>query len=87
MLTMSIKLTQEGIKTIQSFINECKLKRKKILKENNITEDYTTIPNLYDILSDIEVFVDNDGDYYNCWEITDNVNSELLRLKRGIDFV
>lgn len=29
MLTMSIKLTQEGIKTIQSFINECKLKRKK----------------------------------------------------------
>ena len=87
MLTMSIKLTQEGIKTIQSFINECKLKRKKILKENNITEDYTAIPNLYDILSDIEVFVDKDGDYYNCWGITDNVNSELLRLKRGIDFV
>lgn len=87
MLTMSIKLTQEGIKTIQSFINECKLKRKKILKENNITEDYKTIPNLYDILSDIEVFVDKDGDYYNCWGITDNVNSELLRLKRGIDFV
>ncbi|MGO5174559.1 hypothetical protein ACTQ2N_05085 [Ruminococcus sp. LCP21S3_E8] len=57
------------------------------MKENNITEDYTTIPNLYDILSDIEVFVDKDGDYYNCWEITDNVNSELLRLKRGIDFV
>lgn len=50
-------------------------------------DDETKLPNEEDILSDIALFIDKDGEYFNSWGITDYANSNLLCLKENIDFV
>ncbi|WP_024854748.1 hypothetical protein [Mediterraneibacter gnavus] len=80
------KLTKHGMEEVEFFINECKAKRKEILDAKFDTCDETAIPTIDDILSEIGDFIDEEGDYYNCWGVTDNYNSDTLCLKEGIDF-
>ena len=82
------KLTKQGVKKCESFIAECKAKRKEILDAGIDTANDTTIPTVKDIECDLEQFVDNHGEYYNCWGVTDNHDSdEPICLKFGTDFV
>lgn len=71
---------------MSQFITECNAKRKEILDAKLDTADDTNIPTEEDIISDIEVFIDNDGDYYNCWGVTDNYDSNCLHLTKEEDF-
>lgn len=50
-------------------------------------DDETKLPDEEDILSDIALFIDKDGEYFNSWGITDYANSNPLCLKENIDFV
>lgn len=82
------KLTEQGIKECERFIAECNAKKKEILDARIDTADDTMIPTIEDIESDIEEFVDENGEYYNCWGVTDNYNSDFpICLTLGIDFV
>ena len=83
------KLTEKGIKECERFITECNAKRKEILDARLDTVDYTEIPTVEDIEDDINVFgVDEEGDYFNGWGVTDNYNSDYpIGLTLGIDFV
>lgn len=82
------KLTEKGIKECERFIVECEAKRKEILDAKADTADETILPTIEDIADEIEVFIDEDGEYYNFWGVTDNSNSDYaICLKFGIDFV
>lgn len=71
-----IKLTANGEAKVKQYINELWAKRKEILDAQKDTADETTIPEVKDIISDIETFLDEDGDYCNNWGVTDNYNSD-----------
>lgn len=82
------KLTDHGIKECERFIRECNAKRKEILDARLDTAHDTAIPTIEDIESDISGFIDEDGEYYNCWGVTDNYSSDFpICLVVGIDFV
>ncbi|MBQ7428400.1 hypothetical protein [Butyrivibrio sp.] len=82
-------LTEQGKKVVHAFIAECKAKRKEILDAGLDEEGDTVIPTTKDIEADIAfIGVDDDGDYYNSWGITDNTEYDLpIHLTYGIDFV
>ena len=83
------KLTEHGIKKCEKFIAECRAKRKEILDAKLDTADETDLPTIEDIESDINAFgVDEEGDYFNGWGVTDNYNSDYpIGLTLGIDFI
>lgn len=82
-----VVLTLEGERKVEAYICELYAKRKEILDAGKDTADDTEIPDINDIISDIEIFVDKNGDYYNDWGVTDNYNSDHpLSLSEGIDF-
>lgn len=82
------KLTDSGLRKVNFFINECEAKRKEILDARLDTADDTIIPTVGDILSDIEFALDEEGNYYNAWGVTDNYNSDnALYLNFGEDFI
>lgn len=81
------KLTKKGKEEVAAFIKYCKETREILLKESSMFDDETKLPDEEDILSDIALFVDKDGEYCNCWGITDYTNSNPLCLKENIDFV
>ena len=82
------KLTALGIKECERFIAECIAKRKEIIDAGIDTADDTILPTTKDIESEIEIFIDEDGEYYNFWGVTDNYNSDYaICLKLGIDFM
>lgn len=82
------KLTEQGIKEYERFIAECKAKRKEIIDARLDTIDDTILPTIEDIECDIEWSIDEDGDYYNCWGVTDNYSSDNpICLKLGVDFI
>ena len=76
-------LTETGKEIVAAFIAECVAKRKEILDAGKDTAEET-------ILSDLNfgVGVDEDGDYYNGWGVTDHYNADtILGLSLGKDFV
>ena len=81
------KLTSEGERKIAKFLAECKATRKEILDAGKDTAADTQLPTVEDILSDVNygVGLDDDGEYYNCWGITDHHDSLLLGLVIGED--
>ena len=82
-----ITLTDKGKEKVNYFIDGLKEKRKDILDACKDTADDTNLPTEEDIISDIEEFVDEDGDYYNSWGCTDHYDSDWpLGLQKNIDF-
>ena len=87
---MEYVLTEEGKRKIAAFIKECETKRKEILDAGLDTAEETQIPTEADILSDLNcgVEVDDDGDYYNAWGVTDNYCSDrACELTINEDFI
>lgn len=83
-------LTSYGKENVEIFIDECAAKRKEILVAGIDTAEETNLPSEEDILSDLNcgVGVDEDGDYYNGWSVTDHYDSDTpISLRYGIDFV
>lgn len=83
-------LTEKGICVIENFIAECKAKRKEILDAGIDTADLTSLPTDEDILFVLNngIDIDEDGNYYDFWGVTDNYNSDNpLWLEVGIDFL
>ncbi len=82
-------LTAEGKKKVEKFIAECSAKRKEILDAKKDTGEETNLPTVEDILADLSFTgIDDDGEYCNCWQVTDNCDSDgPLSLKIGVDFV
>lgn len=82
------KLTECGIKECERFIAECNAKRKEILDARIDTADDTNIPTVEDIECDIGAFIDEDGEYYSCWGVTDHYSSDYpICLVLGTDFI
>lgn len=87
---MEYILTEAGKKKVTWFINECAAKRKEILDAGIDTADDTNLPTEEAIVSDLNygVGVDEDGDYYNSWGVTDNYSSDsAIELSINEDFV
>ena len=87
---MEYILTEAGKKKVAWFIKECAAKRKEILDAGIDTADDTNLPTEEDIVLDLNygVGVDEDGDYYSSWGVTDNYNSDApCCLEVGIDFM
>lgn len=83
-------LTFHGKKEVEIFTKNCAAKRKEILDAGIDTADETNLPSEEDILSDLNhgVGIDEDGDYYNGWGVTDHYDSDIpISLHYGIDFV
>lgn len=81
-----MKFTEKGKKKVDIFIAELKAKRKELLDAGKDTADETNLPDENDILSDIEWFVDENGNYFNGWGCTDNTDLSIF-LAAGEDFV
>lgn len=82
------KLTKQGIEKCKIFIAECNAKRKEILDAKKDTADDTITPTIEDIENEIQFFLDEDGEYYNGWGVTDNYDSDLpICLTLGVDFI
>lgn len=87
---MEYVLTEPGRQKIADYILQCAAKRKEILDAGIDTADATRLPTEDDILSDLNygTGTDEDGDYYNCWGVTDGYNSDYpLGLEAGKDFI
>lgn len=87
---MKYVLTVKGREKVTGFINDCAVKRKNILDAELDTANDTNLPTEADIISDLNygVGIDNAGDYYNKWGVTDHCNSDsILGLSINEDFV
>ncbi len=72
------KLSERGLNHIKQYLENLKKKRYKILKERLDTAENTKLPNMEDILSDVETFFDSTSmDYTNNWGVTDELNSDF----------
>ena len=81
-----MKLTAIGMKKVNAYIDELVAKRKEIMDAGLDTADATTLPDAEAILDDIESFEEN-GEYWNCWGVTDNYDSDgPINLVRGDDY-
>lgn len=83
-------LTEQGRKECERYIKELEVKRKEILDDELDTAEETNIPTVEDIVSDLNngVGVDDEGDYYNGWGVTDNYEADrVLGLELGNDFI
>lgn len=85
---MKYVLTEQGKLKCNAYIAELNAKRKEILDARMDTANETDLPTIEDIESDIAQFIDEDGDYYNGWGVTDNYDSDYpLGLKLEEDFI
>lgn len=83
-------LTARGREIVDDYIRNCAAKRKEILDAKKDTADETHLPTAEGILSDLNfgVGVDEEGDYFNGWGVTDHYNADdVLGLRIGEDFV
>jgi len=81
-----MKLTAIGLKKVNAYIDELVAKRKEIMDARLDTAYETTLPNVEAIIDDIEAFEEN-GEYWNCWGVTDNYDSDgPINLVRGDDY-
>ena len=80
--------TEKGIMTVKKYIAGCEEKRRHILESGIDTADNTELPTPDDILNDMNslICVDNEGNYYNMWAVTDHHLSDyMLILEYGKD--
>ncbi len=86
---MGYILTPQGEKNVSDYLAELSAKRKEILDAGKDTAADTTIPTKEDILADVDFQgLDEDGEYYNGWAITDNCDADrpiLLKLGRDLE--
>lgn len=86
---MSYIFTKAGHEKVKLFLDELYAKRKEILDAGKDTLNSTSVEITEDdIRDDIEfVGLDENGEYINCWGVTDHCDSAPICLKLGEDFV
>lgn len=87
---MEYVLTEIGKQKVADFISECTAKRKEILDAGLDTIAEINLPTEEDIVLDLNngVGIDEEGDYYNSWAVTDNYDSDYpIGLSVDEDFV
>ena len=85
---MNYIYTEVGQRLVDLFINELHAKRKEIVDAGLDTADDTPIPSKADVLSEIDEFIDEEGEYINGWGVTDSPDYNImLSLSKGQDFV
>ena len=84
---MTYKLTNHGKEIATKYIHELEAKRKEILDARLDTIDDIALVTLEDIECDVNFEgLDEDGEYYNGWAVTDNYDADYpLLLKFGRD--
>ena len=81
-----VKLTELGKREVNTYIKECKAKRKEILDARIDIASETNLPTEDDILIDIEHFEEN-NEYCNGWGVTDRYDADYpLCLKRDVHY-
>ena len=85
------RLTDKGIRNIETYIAELEAKRKEILDAGLDTAEETNIPTVSDIFIDaMELGFDEYGEAYNGWGVTDNYDADrpvLLKLGRDVELM
>lgn len=83
------KLTEEGRSKCEEYIRGLEQRRQELLDLGADTADETSLPTVDAIEGDIGfIGVDEDGEYYNNWAITDeNDSEEPIVLCLGEDFI
>ncbi len=78
-------LTDYGKRAVKDYIAELAAKRKEILDAGKDTADETTLPTMEDIIADVNSQgIDDSGEYYNGWGVTDHYDADLpILLKLG----
>lgn len=88
---MSFILTDTGRKNAERYIKELEAKRKEILDAGKDSADDTPLPSVDDIIGDVNfIGIDEDGEYYNGFGVTDNYDADyplLLKLGRDLEEV
>ena len=76
-MTVSVTTTPEFEYNVDSYLTELAAKRKEILDARKDTADFE-LPTREDIIDDVinGVGVDDDGEYYNNWGVTDSYDSD-----------
>ena len=82
-------LTDYGKRTVKDYIAELAAKRKEILDARKDTADETTLPTMEDIIADVNFQgIDDFGEYYNGWGVTDHYDADLpilLKIDRDLE--
>lgn len=90
MITNKIKLTAEGRRKVDEYIEELKEEQKDILDAHKDSADRTNLPDYEDIEDSVEFNEEDYGDgyeYVEYWGVTNNYDSVFaLSLVRGIDY-
>lgn len=87
---MEYILTKCGKQKVANYITECTAKRKEIIDAGIDTIEETDLLTEEDIVSDLNngVGIDEEGDYFNNWGVTDNYNSDYpIELSIYEDFI
>lgn len=83
-----MRLNENGIEIVKTYIRECEAKRKEILDAGLDNGNITTVPTIDDILNDVvsEGF-DADGYYCGTFGVTNSYDSDYpLTLNKATDF-
>ena len=80
-------LTDYGKRAVKDYIAELAAKRKEILDAGKDTAEETELPTMEDIIADVNSLgIDDSGEYYNGWGVTDHYDADLpILLKIGRD--
>ena len=84
-----IELTANGVRIVSDYLAELHAKRKEILDAGIDTANGTNLPDKEEIIADV-LFdgIDDQGEYYNGWGVTDNYDADSpILLKIGRDFL
>lgn len=83
------ELTDSGKAKCELYLHEMKAKRKEILDAGLDTADDVTLPTVEEMFEDlIDNSIDEDGDIYDCFGVTDNYDADsMLILRLFEDFV
>lgn len=68
----TITFTETGSRKVQKFLAKLKRTREVLVNSGEDTAEAIPIPDKEDIRSDIGIFVDEFGKYWNCWGVTEN---------------
>lgn len=80
-------LTEHGAEIVRHYITELQAKRREVLEAGIDTCDDTRLPTEQDIIDDVNGFgLDEDGEYFNCWAVSDNYDADsAILLALGLD--
>lgn len=80
-----VVFTKAGNRKVQKFLAKFNHTRKILVNSGEDTAEDIPVPDKEDIRSDIRIFADEFGKYWNCWSVTEN-HDLCLMLSAPEDF-